>query len=76
VEFVCAWEQMGNATEDVERDSSDQSRSEQGADAAYYEVEGLEKTDQVESMPAASESGDLVDSPGSDELSGALDSDD
>jgi len=76
VEFVSAWEQMGNATEDVEPDSSDQSMSEQGADAADSEGEGFEKTDQAESMPEASKSGDFVDSPGSDELPGALDSDD
>ena len=76
VEFVSEWEQMGDAAEEIESDSSEQVLSEQDADAADSQGEGFEKTDQAESMPEASKSGDYVDSPGSDELLGALDSDD
>ncbi len=76
VEFVSEWEQMGIASEEIEPDASEQDLSGQDADAADSEGEGFEKTDQAESMPEASKSGDFVDSSGSDELVGALDSHD
>jgi hypothetical protein len=66
VEFVSEWEQMGNAAEDVEPDSSEQGLPEQGADAAYS-TDVPDSTGSLDSH-VSTDSPDSPDSPKGDTL--------